>query len=77
MLLTVGVRAMKNQRSGKLLDVNSAATRLGVSPFTVRAWLRQRRLLYVKLGRRVLVPEDAISRFIEANTVRARAEDGR
>jgi excisionase family DNA binding protein len=77
MLLAIGIRAMKNERLGKLLDVTSTAERLGVSPFTIRAWLRQRRLLYVKLGRRVLVPEDAISRFIEANTVRARDEDGR
>ena len=68
---------MKKERPQTLLDVNSAAKRLGVSRFTIRAWLRQRRLLYVKLGRRVLVPEDAINRFIEANTVRARAEDGR
>ncbi len=63
---------MKNDEASKLLDVNAAAKRLGVSPFTVRAWLRQRRLEHVKLGRRVLVPEKAISRFIEINTVPAR-----
>ncbi len=67
----------KNDSSKKLLDVNHAAERLGVSPFTVRAWLRQRRLEYVKLGRRVLVPEHAIRRFIEMNTVVARDEEVR
>jgi excisionase family DNA binding protein len=68
---------MKNEASRKLLDVNGAAERLGVSPFTVRAWLRQRRLAYVKLGRRVLVPENAIIRFIEMNTVAAHEQDSR
>ena len=63
---------MNNDGSRKLLDVNSAAERLGVSPFTIRAWLRQRRLEYVKLGRRVLVPESAIRRFVEMHTVPAR-----
>ncbi len=67
--------AVKTERPQTLLDVNSAAKRLGVSPFTIRAWLRQRRLSYVKLGRRVLVPEDSISRFLAVNTVPAR-EDG-
>lgn len=58
----------------KLLDVKMAAERLGVSPFTIRAWLRQRRLEHVKLGRRVLVPETALRRFVERNTVPARED---
>ena len=59
-------------RSPKLVNVREAAARLGVSVFTLRAWLRQRRLPHVKLGRRVLVSEDAIRRFVEMNTVPAR-----
>ena len=67
---------MKGDGARKLLDVDAAAERLSVSPFTIRAWLRQRRLEHVKLGRRVLVPESAIRRFVERNTIPAR-EEGR
>ena len=67
---------MKSDGARKLLDVDAAAERLSVSPFTIRAWLRQRRLEHVKLGRRVLVPESAIRRFVERNTIPAR-EEGR
>ena len=56
------------------MDVKAAAERLGVSPYTIRAWLRQRRLEYVKAGRRVLLSEGAIQRFIETNTVPIREE---
>jgi len=65
---------MDTNGSRQLLDVTEVAERLGVSPFTIRAWLRQRRLEYVKLGRRVLVPESVIRRFVEINTVPARDE---
>lgn len=58
--------------SAEMLHVNDAAARLGVSPFTVRAWLRQRRLAHVRCGRRVLVPAAAVADFIAANTVEAR-----
>jgi excisionase family DNA binding protein len=65
---------MNTDGSRKLLDVKGVAERLGVSPFTVRAWLRQRRLEHVKLGRRILVPESAIRRFVDMNTIPAREE---
>ncbi len=68
---------MDREGPRNLLDVRAAAERLGVSPFTVRAWLRQRRLEHVKLGRRVLVPESAIRRFVERNTIPAREEGSR
>ena len=68
---------MRGDGARKLLDVHAAAERLGVSPFTIRAWLRQRRLEHVKLGRRVLVPESAIRRFVEQNTIPAREEGSR
>ena len=68
---------MKSDGARKLLDVDAAAERLSVSPFTIRAWLRQRRLEHVKLGRRVLVPERAIRRFVERNTIPAREEGSR
>jgi excisionase family DNA binding protein len=58
-----------------MLHVNEAAARLGVSPYTVRAWLRQRRIAHVRCGRRVLVPASAVERFIVANTVHPRERE--
>lgn len=59
-------------QGGELLHVHAAAERLGVSIYTVRSWLRQRKLPHAKLGRRVLVPAAAIEDFIAANTVPVR-----
>jgi excisionase family DNA binding protein len=60
---------MKNGAERKPWNVEEAAAVLGVSPHTVRAWLRQRRLPYLKLGRRVLLDPEAVERFKEKNTV--------
>lgn len=56
----------------RLLSIAVAAERLGVSHHTLRAWLRQRRLEHVRLGRRVLVSQEAVDRFIADNVVPAR-----
>lgn len=56
------------------LSVEQAATRLGVSKFTVRAWLRQRRLAYHRLGRRIVLAEPDVERFLAAHRVEAREE---
>lgn len=54
------------------LSVPEAASFLGVSVFTVRAWLRQRRLPYFRLGRRVVIAEADLERFLALNRVEAR-----
>jgi excisionase family DNA binding protein len=56
-----------------LLSVPSAAALLGVSSFTLRKWLRQRRIGYVRLGRRVLLAPSALDRFVSEGTVRPRS----
>jgi excisionase family DNA binding protein len=56
--------------AGKLLNVQEAAVKLGISPLTMRAWIRQRRLPSVRLGRRVLLDPQDIERFIDANRVK-------
>jgi len=56
----------------QLLSVVEVAAHLGVSRFTVRSWLRQARIPYVRLGRRVLLEPIEVQRFIEANRVEAR-----
>jgi excisionase family DNA binding protein len=54
-----------------LLSVEDAARRLGLRPVTVRKWVSGRKLGCVRLGRRVLLSEHELERFIATNTVPA------
>jgi len=47
-----------------LLDVNDAARILAVSPWTVRAYIRQGKLRPVRFGRLVRIDEMELQRFI-------------
>ena len=49
----------------KLHNVEEAAELLRVKPVTVRAWINQGHLSAVRLGRRVLLTERELQRFIE------------
>lgn len=63
--------------SEERLSVEAAAARCGVSKFTVRAWLRQRRIPYHRLGRRVVLDAGDVEAFMRAHRVEARLEPGR
>lgn len=56
-----------------LLNVQEAADQLGIKPATVRAWLLRRKLPCVHVGRAVRIPAEAITEFIERNTIPASA----
>ncbi len=56
-----------------LISIAEGATRLGISRFTLRAWIRQRIIPHVRLGRRVLLAPIDIEKFIATNRVEARA----
>ena len=58
--------------SSEKLTVVEAAKRLGVSPYTVRTWLRQRRLGHYRLGRRVVIADADLDRFLLASRVEPR-----
>jgi len=58
----------------KLLSVKEASEALAIKPATVRAWLLRRKLPRVNCGRAVRIPAEAITQFIERNTVPAREE---
>ena len=53
------------QAESKLYNVNEAAERLRISPWTVRSWLSQGRLPRIHAGRRVLVSEADIQKFLQ------------
>ena len=59
-----------------MLTVAQVAQRLGIKEATVRLWIAQRRLSYVKLGRHrksaIRIPEAEVNRLIEKSTVPAR-----
>ena len=56
----------------ELVDVKQAATLLGLKVSTIRAWLAQRKLPYVRCGRAIRISREALDRFIAENTVPAR-----
>jgi excisionase family DNA binding protein len=49
----------------QMLSIETAAERLDVSHWTVRTWIRLGRLDAVKIGRRLLVREDAIAALLK------------
>lgn len=61
----------------KLLSIEEGAVQLGISPLTMRAWIRQRRLPFIQLGRRILLDPKDVQRFIDANRMKAVSFSGR
>jgi len=47
-----------------LINLDDAARLLGLQPSTLRRWIYERRLSYVKLGRRVLFRKEVIEQLI-------------
>jgi len=57
-----------------LMSVKDLAITLGIAEDTIRHWVSERRIPFVKVGRRTLFDPREIGRWIEANTVRERGE---
>jgi excisionase family DNA binding protein len=55
----------------ELLNVTEAANRLRLKPSTIRAWILNRRIQYVKLGGRVFIRKQDIDALIHGNLVPA------
>jgi len=49
---------------GRLLRVDEVAHALGVSPHTIRVWMSQGRISFIKLGRASRISEHELSRLI-------------
>jgi len=48
----------------QLFDIDKAGEVLGISPWTVRAYIRDQKLIPVRLGRRVFLEPSELRRFI-------------
>jgi len=48
----------------QLYDVKAAAQALAVSPWTIRAYIRDGKLTPVRLGRLVRIAEEELQRFV-------------
>jgi excisionase family DNA binding protein len=62
-----------------LYDVKTAAQALAVSPWTIRAYIRDGKLHPVRLGRLVRLDEEELQRFVDqarANNVPIQTEVG-
>ena len=47
----------------RLFGIKEAARLLSVSSWSIRRWIRQRKIRSVRLGRRVLVPASEVDRL--------------
>jgi excisionase family DNA binding protein len=56
-----------NEQIPLTVPIDTVAERLGVSPWTVRTWLRTGRIPFYKLGRRVLVRATDIEALLAAH----------
>jgi excisionase family DNA binding protein len=56
---------------GPMMSIKAAAFRAGVSVFTMRAWLRQRRLAHMRLGRRIVIDPTDLETFLQTNRIEA------
>ncbi len=60
------------------LSVVEAAARLGVSPYTLRAWAKYGgRIAYIKAGRRLLFRPSDLEEFERRNLVEVKVPAGR
>ena len=62
---------MEDSSGSRLMSIKEAALKLGVSHYTVRAWIFQRKLPHYKLGRRVLLDSNDIEQYIRSCRVNA------
>jgi excisionase family DNA binding protein len=58
----------------KVLTVREVAVALGLSPFTIRAWIASRRLAVHRLGRAVRVPQSEVDRVLALGFTPARRD---
>lgn len=61
------------QTEALVLDIKEAATRLRLSPWTIRRWISEKKLPAVRLGRRVMVELETLRQLVAKNRQAASA----
>lgn len=56
----------------ELLDLREGAKELKLSIHTLRAWIYQKRIPFVRLGRRVLLRREDLEELVNQNLVEAK-----
>ncbi len=51
--------------SDKLLSVEEVAERLGVTPDTIRHYIRTRQLIAIRMGNKYRIKESELTRFLD------------
>jgi len=64
---------MQLRHETRLMTVKEAAIFLAVSTSTLYGWVWQRRIPFVKVGRALRFQIAELNKFVQANSVRARA----
>jgi excisionase family DNA binding protein len=64
----------KFQAKPRVVSVEEAARSLGLKPATIRAWIGARKIASVHLGRRVMIPMEAIDDLLEKGFIPARKQ---
>ena len=57
------------------LTISQAAVALNLSPHTIRAWITQRRLGHIRLGRVIRIPGSEVERLLRDGLVPAVGHD--
>jgi len=75
------LRAMREYKEDRnnmkpLWSVVKAAGLLGISPWTVRSYVRQGKLRPVRIGRRVLLQEEELQQFVALSTAQPITSEG-
>lgn len=55
--------------NGRLMSIPEVASYLGTTERFPRRLIAERRIVFVKVGRHVRIPEQALAEFVAANTV--------
>jgi len=55
-----------------LMDIEESATFLHVKPCTIRSWVLNKKIAYVKLGRRIFLRRGDLEQLIERSVVPAK-----
>ncbi len=58
----------------ELLDLREGAKELKLSIHTLRAWTYQKRIPFVRLGRRILLRREDLEELVKKNVVEAKEE---